>query len=445
MSRLVITLTVLVFLGGPSQAADRRPPNVVLLVVDTLRFDHLSLFGYPAPITPNVDRLLEHGVAFTQARVPEPLTAPSMISMLTSLHPHEHGATRNGMTMRPSLPSLTSLLTRRGYRTAAFIGNWTLRDKLTGLAEHFEDYREVLTRRRWLGFRTREANARDLNEEALGWVEEHVASSPSRPFLLWIHYVEPHAPYRLHEKQAARLKISLTGAVSNRDRYATEVAYVDDAIGDFLTQLDKLSPAEQTLIVFFSDHGESLGEHGEWGHGRDLYESCLHVPMGLAWAGQLAPRKIAAAASSLDLTPTLLGLLGSPAPLALRGFDWSPVLRGEAAVPASRATFHQAHKGAVHSGGAEARRKGLLEVGRVIDGKTKEVWRLKSKVHRLLFDFAKDPAEVENQAKPGTKASAELETWLEAVQEGLAASDALPPPSLDEESLEQLRALGYLE
>ncbi|NJL27021.1 MAG: sulfatase [Thermoanaerobaculia bacterium] len=310
---LMAVLSVVGALGlAPVRAADRRPPNVVLLVVDTLRFDHLSSLGYPAPITPTLDRLLGGGVVFTQARVPEPLTAPSMVSMLTSLYPHEHGATRNGLAMRPNLPSLTSLLARRGYRTAAFVGNWTLRDKLTGLAEHFEDYREVLTRRRWFGIRTREATAQDLNEEALGWVEDHVAANPSQPFFLWIHYVEPHAPYRLHGKQAARLGLSSAGSVANADRYATEVAFVDDAIGDLLARLDELSPAAQTLFVFLSDHGESLGEHGEWGHGRDLYENCLHVPMGLAWAGHLAPRRIEAAASTLDLTPTVLGLLGSP-------------------------------------------------------------------------------------------------------------------------------------
>ena len=428
-------------LDAESEARQRRFPDIVLVTIDTLRFDRLSHHGYPLETTPHLDALLAGGVDFSEARVVEPLTAPSMTSILTSLHPHEHGATRNGLRMRPGLPSMARALSQRGYVTGAFIGNWTLRDKLSGLAEHFDHYEEVVSRKRWFGMFNDEATAADLNEFALDWFEVQAEAERRFPVFLWVHYVEPHAPYRLHEDHARRMGIE--GNTSS-ERYDTEVAFVDEATGSLLDGVWNASPREDVLVVFASDHGESLGEHSYWGHGRHLYESNLKVPMGLYWPGQLAPQRIETSASSLDLAPTLLGLVGLPVPNAFRGFDWSPVLRGEATPPTERTTYHQAHKGAVQSQSRSeaARRKGLLEVARVSSG-SKEVWSEKSS-ERRAFDLGRDPTELRNLAN-GAPVSSDLEEWLARVHAGLQASDELPPPSLDPEDLEQLRALGYID
>ena len=131
--------------------------------------------------------------------------------MFTSLHPHEHGATRNGLRLRPDAPSLARVLDRRGYRTAAFVGNWTLRNGISGLGEHFESYDEVFTRKRWFGLFKGEATAEDLTDAALAWLAEHREDGTGRPFLLWVHYVEPHAPYRLQEQLRRRGWASPTG------------------------------------------------------------------------------------------------------------------------------------------------------------------------------------------------------------------------------------------
>ncbi len=416
-----------------------KHPDIVVVTVDTLRFDRVSFYGYRRPTTPHVDALLEGGVRFTQARVPEPLTAPSMTSMLTSLHPHEHGASRNGLRMRPSLPSFVQILRHHGYETAAFVGNWTLKDKLSGLAEHFATWREVFTRKRWFGLFFAEATAEDLTAEALAWIGEHLDRS-RRPYLVWVHYVEPHAPYRFWEEHAAALGIA-GGQTTKADRYDTEVAFVDHSIGKLLAGVE--ATTRPALIHFASDHGESLGEHDYWGHGRHLYEPTLHIPMGFAWQGEVAPRTIDAPASLLDLGPTTLGLLGLQVPAAFRGYDWTPVLAGETPPPIERVTHHQAHKGAVQGDGSGgARRQGLLEVGRVALSE-KEILRVKSGKLRT-FDLAGDPRELKDLAA-GSEPSAELAAWLGQVREGLAASDELPPPTLDPESVEQLRALGYLD
>ncbi len=431
--------------GAAAGESQRRYPNVVILTVDTLRYDRLSFHGYRRPTSPHIDALLGAGLSFTQARVPEPLTAPSMTSMITGLFPHEHGTSRNGLRSRPGLPSLPKILSRRGYRTAAFIGNWTLKDQLSGLGEHFEDYHEVFTSKRWLGLFSSEADADDLNHGALEWLEDYLDAPGRPPFLLWIHYVEPHAPYVFHKELGKRLGLVVQDEdqVLPSDRYDTEVAFVDRAIGELLAGLEELSPSADTLVVFASDHGESLGEHDYWGHGRHLYDATLRVPMGFRWEGRIEPRSIEAPASLLDISPTILGLLGLPAAPTFRGFDWSPVLAG-GELPAARATLHQAHKGAVQRrNNRQARRQGLLEVGRIFEGH-KEILRVKSE-NRRVFDLTRDGAEENSLAARGSAPSEQLLEWLRSVQEGLTSSDELPPTSLDEESIEQLRALGYIE
>ncbi|MEM9554820.1 MAG: sulfatase [Acidobacteriota bacterium] len=429
-------------IAGARDEGTRRFPDIVLLSVDTLRYDRLSLHGYARPTSPAIDALLGAGVRFDQARVVEPLTAPSMASILTSLHPHEHGASRNGLGVRPGLPSLPRMLAARGYRTGAFVGNWTLRDEMVRLGDHFDDYSEVFSRKRWLGLFYSEATADDLNREALEWAREHIGAERRWPFFLWVHYVEPHEPYRYWDDLAPRL--GRLDPQDDSDRYDTEVAFVDRAIGSLLSDLQTLVPRDELLVIFVSDHGESLGEHDYWGHGRNLFDPGLRVPMGLTWHGRLRPAVLDTPASSLDLTPTILGLLGLDVPDALRGHDWSPMLRGEAAAPADRVTWHQAHKGAVQRRGNErARRQGLLAVARV-GGDEKVVLDLRDQTLRR-FELGDDPGELRGQSAANTEAEDALQTWLEAVQRGLAASDELPPPSLDEEDLEQLRALGYID
>lgn len=417
---------------------------MVILTVDTLRADHLSSYGYARPTTPNIDRLLASGVRFSQARTVEPLTTPALGSMLTSLYPHEHGATRNGLRLRPGLPSVARALGRRGYRTAAFVGNWTLKDRISGLAEHFGRYDEVFTRKRWLGLFKDEATAEDLTDAALAWLEG--ARQERRPFLLWVHYVEPHAPYRLHEEFARPL--GLPASPSRVDRYDTEIAFADRQLGRLLAAFDRDPELKSnTLFVFAGDHGESLGEHGDWGHGRDLYEPALRIPLGMVWAGRIRPgATIEAPAMNLDVAPTILSLIGLPIPPGFRGFDWTAVLQG-APSPRGRITGFEAHRGAVLSTreAASARHKGLLEVGVMVEGR-KEILRL-AEGRRTLFDLARDPQETHGVPEDA-RLSSRLQDWMAAIQNGLAASDRLgsaAPAGIGAEDAARLRALGYLQ
>lgn len=440
LSQLALAISMVLAAVSPSKS--ESPPHLLIVTVDTLRADRLSSYGYERHTSPNIDRLIAAGVQFTQARTVEPLTGPGLSSMITALYPHEHGATRNGVRMREGLPSFTKVLRRRGWVTAAFVANWTLNDGVSGLGEHFDVFEPVLTRKRWLLW-SGEAGADDVNAAALSWLRDRRERSPDQRVALWVHYVEPHGPYDYHEEFADRLGI--VGATpGRRNRYDTEVAFVDDRIGHLLEEVDRLLGGEPRLTIFTSDHGESLGEHGYWGHGRHCYEPGLRIPLAMHWPGRLDPGTIAAPALIIDISQTVLGLLGLATLESSQGFDWSPVLAGGQDPPIDRSTLHQAHKGAVKATNSEkVRQRGLVEVARVSEGK-KEILRVKRGV-RWVYDLHRDPTEKNSEVPLKSTASQALSDWLEIVQSGLALSDELPPPVLTGEEIERLKALGYID
>jgi arylsulfatase A-like enzyme len=436
----LILFLVLAAVSAPG-VADRLP-DILLISVDTLRADRVSSYGYDRNTSPRIDELLGRGLRFAQARTPTPLTAPAMASVLTSLEPHEHGSSRNGIRVRPNLAAFTSFLERRGYDTAAFVGNWTLKPELSGLDEHFEVYQTILNRKRWFGLAKSEATADDISAEALEWLEKREKDGP---VLLWVHYVEPHAPYQLQKEFMPQIGLKASGTLSANKRYDSEVAFVDDRIGKFLDSAGEQIDLEETMVVFVSDHGESLGEHGYWGHGRHLYEVTLHVPMGIVWPGRIPTRKIEEPASILDLAPTILGLVGLPVPEFFQGYDWTPVVDGEKEPDGGRVTWHQAHKASVQpkENIEKLRRRGLLEVGRVEHGK-KEIFKVATGRLRM-FDLRQDPAEKENLAPDGKRPSAELRAWHRMLEAALERADELPPPSLSDDDIAALKALGYID
>lgn len=432
---------ILILMGFASVIWAQEKPNIVLITIDTLRADHLGAYGYSRNTSPNIDALLRKGIRFTNARTVEPLTAPALASMVTGIYPHQHGASRNGLPLFPNLLSFSKLYKLKGYRTGAFVANWTLRNKLTGLGEHFETYEEVLTRKRWLGLFLSESDGSDVTEGALDWLEKR---KRNQPFLLWVHYVEPHAPYRFQKDFAKQVGIPQESSASKIDRYDTEIAFVDHSIGQFLKGLKRFSQDKNTIIVFASDHGESLGEHNYWGHGRHLYETNLHIPMGIIWEGNLTPGIQDAPATLMDVPSTLLGLTSFPVPPGFEGMDWSPILQGQAVAPMDRMTFYQAHKGAVQTktGIERGRQKGLLELAILQNGQ-KEILQVRN-LTRLLFQLETDPSEIKNLAPDGSTLSNPLQKWALEVEKGLNLAMERQT-ELNQTDVEMLRSLGYID
>jgi arylsulfatase A-like enzyme len=428
---------------APAAAAELGRPSIVLVTVDTLRADRLSGYGYGRTTSPNIDALLERGLKFTRARTVEPLTNPALCSMLTGVSPHVHGASRNGLRVREGLDSLPKILAANGWRTAAFVGNWTLKPNVSRLDEHFEDYVGVFTRRRWFGMINAEATGADVTDEAIEWTAKHLEQNGEQPFLLWVHYVEPHAPYRFQKPYADRLGITAADPRKS-DRYDTEVAAADHEIGRLLDWLFERIPDEELVVFFAADHGESLGEHSFWRHGRYLYEPSLAIPMGIVWQGRIPPRTEHAPALIMDLAPTVLGLLALPIPNDFEGYSWADVIDG-ADPPMDRAVCYQAHRGAVHGTheSERARSKGLLSVCLVRDER-KEILRVKNNSH-MLFDLRQDPGELDNLVTPDSAPSPQLLQCVGTISDALGSLDRIATNKLDDETVEQLRALGYLE
>jgi arylsulfatase A-like enzyme len=323
------------------------------------------------------------------------------------------------------------------------VSNWTLKDELTTLGDHFDHYGEVYTRRRWFGLLNPEATGEDVTDEALEWFDKHAGQSPSQPFFLWVHYVEPHAPYRFHAEYADQLGITDRDP-KRSDRYDTEVAAVDRAVDRLLMGIGTRVADDEMILVFAADHGESLGEHDYWGHGRYLYEPSLRIPLGIRWTGTVKKGVIEEQASILDVAPTILDLLGEEIPESFVGLSWKKAVTG-GKVPPERLLCYQAHKGAVLGEHDDDRKrsKGLLSVA-IVEGKSKEIFRVKNNTHSL-FDLAADPAEIDNLLEENGSPSDQLLECLGSISEGLGALDRLTSKKLDEETVEQLRALGYIE
>jgi arylsulfatase A-like enzyme len=431
-------------LAAIAASAAEPPPSIVVITVDALRADRLGSYGYERPTSPNIDRLLAGGVRFERAWTVEPLTGPAMSSMVTGLEPHLHGATRNGLRMQEGLDSLPKILARNGWHTGAVVGTWTLKDNLTLLGEHFDHYGERLRRRRWFGILNSEATGEDVTDDALAWVSTARENDPEKPLFLWVHYIEPHAPYRFHQQYADRLGIN-DDKLKRSDRYDTEIAAVDDEIDRLLSGIRETVSDDNLLVIFSADHGESLGEHDFWGHGRYLYEPSLRIPLGIVWQGKIEAARVNSQATLLDLAPTILDLVGIEVPEEMPGLSWAAALRGGAVIE-EQVRCYQAHRGAVHGGTHDSdkkRSKGLLSVG-IIDGDRKEILRVVREKH-LLFDLAADPGELRGAPGSDVRPSAELLHCFAMVSEGLGSLDHLAAQKLDAETVEQLRALGYLE
>jgi choline-sulfatase len=328
-ARLGALLTFAVLAGGcrregPAASpaagtdADGRPLNLVLVTLDTVRADHLGCYGDAAAETPHLDALARDGVRFAHASSPVPLTLPSHTTILTGLLPPHHGLRQNGAAaLGAGTPTLATVLSGAGYRTGAFVGAFVL-DHRFGLGRDFEIYDDEIerpTNASWLLEAQRPGD--QVVERALIWL----TGTDPRPFFLWVHLYDAHAPYNppppFRERHAGR-------------PYDGAIAFDDAQVGRLLETLAGRGLDKNTVVAVTADHGESLGEHGELTHGLLLYEPALAVPL-LVRAPGLAPRRLDTPVSLVDLAPTLAGLLGRrlPGPRngALDGRNLAGVLR----------------------------------------------------------------------------------------------------------------------
>ncbi len=414
--------------GGPPAIAasdridadpgDLRDFNVLIVSADTMRADHVGCYGYRPIDTPVINALARGGAICETAVTPSPSTLPAHASLLTGLYPGRHGARANGtFRLDDGITTLAERLRAAGYATAAFISAAVL-DSRYGLDQGFDLYDDDLTRgRKFSDHMFRERPAEVTNEPAIAWLRERDGGK----FFLWVHYFDAHAVYLPPEPYFSRY----------RDRlYDGEIAYVDSQTGALLRELERLGLRERTLVVFTSDHGEGLGEHGEQTHSLLVYDSTLRVPLILNAPGCLRPGRIRRAVSLVDVAPTVLSLLGVPLPQELDGVSLT-----EEAPAEPRALAIETIATMTLHGWAP-----LLGVRRddfkYILAPTPE-----------LYDLRRDPGETRNIHSEDARTAALLGAELARIMGAdpfLAAGAIKPNLAVDERTRRELAALGYL-
>jgi choline-sulfatase len=393
-------------------------PSVLLVTIDTLRADHIGCYGHGAASTPTLDGLAARGTRFATAVAHAPLTAPSHASILTGLSPLGHGVRDNGAyVLPPSVRSVAEDFRQAGYRTAGFVSGFPLKRRF-GFDRGFETFDDQLPRgkdARRTAYVERTADR--TTDAALRWLEAaRPAGSPGRPFFLWVHYYDPHAPYEAPAEAAA-------GAASP---YDGEVAFVDAQLGRLLRRVEQLGDGGPTLVLVTADHGESLGEHGEDTHGIFLYDSTISVPFLLAGPGVPAGRVASVVARGIDVAPTLLDYAGL-ASKGMEGRSLRPAVSGGALgdEPAYAESLHpQLQYGWAPLHSWRTGRFKLIEAPRV-----------------ELYDLGADPSEARDLA---AKEPARRDAMRRGLQKAMAATTPSAGQAVDPETAERLAALGYV-
>ncbi len=436
---LVSVWMCLILVGGPgwtedgtASAADPDRPNILFLTVDTLRADRLGAYGYEYDTTPNLDVLAEAGMIFTDAVCEVPLTGPSFASMFASQYPRMTGTTRNGLRMPEEVPLVAEQFQQVGYQTLCVQSNWTLKADLSGLDRGFDIYDDDFHRRRWLLIKS-ERRADEVTEKAIEYFED---LDPEKPFFAWVHYTDPHAPYRFRRQfnPQDRRPFWLRNEEKVQVKYDSEVAYTDYQIAKFLEVVP-----EDTLIVFVGDHGESLYEHDYLGHGRRVHQTGMWVPFFIT-GPEIGAGQSDLPVRMLDIGPTLLGLAGLPVPETMQGHN----LMSEPVSP-SRIRVLETYGGAVPN--VPGIREVMADAEPLYQTVLLEGWKLIIEYDGNgveLYHLEEDPQELNNLAGEEPERVEALRTlitqWHEATEHGSVEAEALSPSDI-----RALRSLGYLE
>jgi arylsulfatase A-like enzyme len=420
----LLAVAAVVRLAPPLLSSAPDDWNLLLVTLDTTRADRLGAYGYRHAETPALDALAEQGVRWERCYAPAPLTLPSHASILTGLVPIRHGIHANGReVLVDGAQTLAEILRERGWSTGAVVGAFVL-DRRFGLAQGFEHYDDDLAgadEPPRFGYTERDASR--VTDAALAWLER----SAGRPWLLWVHYFDPHSPYAAP---------GFNAKLSPQSPYDAEITYADSQLARLLGFLEETGKARRTLVVVTADHGEGLWEHGESTHALFAYDSTLRVPLIVRFPdGRGAGSVVSERAALVDLLPSVLGWLGQDAPSGLDGralrLENAPPVATE---PETRAIYFE-NEGPAHLFGW-SRLRG------VVAGRDKLIVAPRPE----LYDIEDDPRETRNLWDPSDARSRAARARFDAEVARLAAAPRLVAEAagLDEEGRAKLLALGYL-
>ena len=477
MTASALLLALVVGCGAP----DVRAPgaNVVLISVDTWRADHLTLYGYERETSPTLQRLATDSVVFDRAFSASPHTAPSHMSMLTGVPPLAHGimninTSPTVRTLPASIRTLAEMLKAHGYRTAAFTGAGNVRTDF-GFPRGFDSFVQDSA----VGMHGNRHRSLDPTA-VLKWLND--TGVRAEPFFLFLHTYIPHAPYLPPPPYDTRYDPAYRGPIpSNRDAffaqldktadfgkidalfwkhvdrknpddvrhlvalYDGECNAADDAVATFVRAIDEAALGARTIFIVTSDHGELFGEHDQFIHPGELWDELIHVPLIVRTPGTLGRgRRVGAQVSALDLVPTVLDLAGLPADPQPFGRSLAPLMEG-AREASERVVVSEFLVTAEPAGSGFEPRRWLRSVR---TSHHKFIRRGGFLLGDLLFALDSDPGEARNVV--GEPAYVPIRDRLRTTSDAIERAEAVlrapsPERRLSDETLEQLRALGYVE
>lgn len=396
--------------------------NLLLVTLDTLRADRLGCYGYSPARTPRLDALAARGLRFAQATTVTPLTLPAHASLLTGNFPSFHGVRDNGgFYLGEDQLTLAEVLRDRGYRTGGFVSAFVL-DSRWGIHQGFDRYFDDFDLSKYEkapGMDAIQRPGAETVDEALRWLEEDQA----RPFFVWIHLYDPHAPYTPPESLGSLYPATASGA------YDAEIAATDLQVGRLLDALEADGRLSRTAVAVLADHGEMLGEHGEPTHGFFIYDAAVRIPLILA-GPRVPSRVVRDQVRIVDVMPTLLRLLGLDTPAPVQGVSLLPLAHGQrlALQAYSESWYPRYHYG-------------WSELTSVQDGR----FKLIRAPRQELYDLERDPGELVDLSAQDSRRVESLGIALDEMAARLSSAQAPKgPQALDPETAEKLEALGYV-
>ncbi len=466
--------------------------NVVVVLIDTLRADHLGAYGYARPTSPHFDALARDSVLFQHAVAQAPWTKPSVASLMTGAFAHKHGVVSSRDALGPELPTLAEALRQRGYRTAAFSANpWiTPEFRFDRGFDQFESGRamgaQLTNLYRLLKRADRALKRVGVPTDLAGWVfwdasgntgnserdrlltdgvVEWLGRQGEDPFFLYVHLIGPHDPYdppadyvrrfrdpawegppgptvpparvqTVFEKAAPLEPGTLTALIA---QYDAAVAYADEQFGRIIEALERRGQFERTLVVVTADHGEEFYEHGNWRHGNQLYNEVVHVPLAFRLPSQLKPARRPDLAMLVDVFPTIVGLVDhdeAGQPNERKAAGRRLFAGGGDAGTATVFSEHWWFEGSTYT--AKMVQRGTLKLHDTHDqGRDQE----RSELYNLASDAGEERNLLENPAAVSENGVGELHSLL--VQFGDKMSVASVSVDVDQSTKERLRQLGY--
>jgi arylsulfatase A-like enzyme len=471
--------------SSPS-TTDPSLPNVILIVMDTVRADHMSLYGYERDTTPNLLRLAQQATVYTRAMSSSDMTLATHASLFTGMYAKTHAAHYappghpHGRPLAQKFRTLAEILSENGYLTAAVVANHAYLAPYFALHQGFHLYdnrapvpflgqteyyflrqslRNALTHFAVPAvFDQQYRRAEDINREALAFLDEVKEKGNHEPFFLFLNYMDAHEPYippppfdTLYDRKDQDFTLTeyfrMQKQVMKGERKVTEeeyhhyrsqydggIAYIDHHLGKLIERLQDLSLYDNALLVITSDHGEVFGERGLIGHASSVYQDQVHVPLFVKFPNTNRPRVVEEMVSLVDLMPTILDTSGFEIPSKVEGKSLLDIKSGNQSFVLTESypngTFAAWHP-----------RFDRIERA-IFSGSLKLIKSTTGKYE--LYDLSADPHEKANHYKPDDPLSKELETkldqWIQEIGESSTSTG-----KLDKEAIERLKSLGYVK